>query len=210
MTRTFIFAAGLAVASIVMFALASVSDIFMGDRAILHTLRAENESSQKGFATFDITAIASLTMVLSVAGAFLVRRKMCEGVGVLAILPVQALVISLPKFLIARPRPEGPLEGSTNSFPSGTAATSVLVLGFLIYVIGIYVVQPRLRLALQALLGTSILALGFFRVAASEHWPSDVLAGYLVGGLALIGVILLYRRLLLIRERRQAQAPVAA
>lgn len=206
MTRTFIFATGLAVAAIVMFALASVNHTFVGDRTILEALRAESESWQEGFGFFDISAIASLAVVLSVAGAFFVRRKLCEGVCVLVILPVQALVISLPKFLIARPRPEGPLEGSTNSFPSGTAATSVLILGFLIYIIGIYVVQPRLRLALQALLGTSILALGFFRVAASEHWPSDVLAGFLVGGLALIGVILLYRRLLLKRERQQALA----
>ena len=205
-TSTLIFVAGLVVATIVTFAMASVNQTFVGDKAVFEALRVESESWQKVFSIFDISVISSLAMVLSVGGVFFVRRKLCESVCVLAILPTQALTIVLPKFLIARPRPDGPLEGATNSFPSGTAATSIMVLGFLMYIFGVYVRQPRLRLALQVLLGAMILALGFFRIVASEHWPSDVLAGYLIGGLALIGMILLYRRLLRLRVRSQAQA----
>ena len=94
-----------------------------------------------------------------------------------------------------RPRPEGDLEGLTTSFPSGTAATSVLVLGFLIYVVGEFVAPRKLRIGLQLLLGLAIVPLGVFRMLAGEHWPSDLAGGYMAGALALFAIIWLYRRL---------------
>ena len=54
---------------------------------------------------------------------------------------------------------------------------------------------PRwLRIAQQIMLVLLIITLGVFRVLASEHWPSDLVGGYLAGGLALIAIIWLYRR----------------
>ncbi len=82
----------------------------------------------------------------------------------------------------------------TNSFPSGTAATSVLVLGFLIYLVGEFVAPRKLRIVLQLLLGLAIVLLGLFRMLAGEHWPSDLVGGYMAGALALWVVIWAYRR----------------
>ena len=87
----------------------------------------------------------------------------------------------------------------TDSFPSGTATVSILVLGFLIFLVGEFVVPGKLRTGLQLMLAAGILVLGLFRILAGEHWPSDILGGYMAGGLALLAVIWLYRK---VRQNR--------
>ena len=116
----------------------------------------------------------------------LARRAVWDAVAVLLV---------LPKLFIGRPRPEGILFGNTDSFPSGTAATAVLVLDLTMYLVGLYITHTRLRIPLQAALTAAIIALSIFRLLAGEHYPSDVLAGWLAGTLSLLAIIALHRRL---------------
>ncbi len=187
----------LAVMTVTTFALAGVhnNDVYWGDSTILSALRVDNETWQQFFARFDLTIPISVSSVLVVSAGLWVFRKRLEAVASLLILPAMLLTIMLPKFLVGRPRPEGELEGMTNSFPSGTAATSVLVLGFLIFLVGEFVARRKLRIGLQLLLGLAIVPLGVFRMLAGEHWPSDLAGGYMAGALALFAIIWLYRRL---------------
>lgn len=190
----------LAAVTVILFALAAVNsdETFVGDSAILGAMRVENESWRRFFAQFDTTALVSVSFVLAVSAVFWVFRKRLEALAFLFILPAQLLTITLPKYFVGRPRPEGELGGVTNSFPSGTAATSILVLGFLIYFIGAFIALRWLRILLQIMLGIIIVTFGVFRILAGEHWPSDVVGGYLAGGLALFAIIWLYR---ILRER---------
>ena len=185
---------------IITFALAAIYDTFAGDVTLLEALRFESESWRDFFAQFDASPLASVMAVLLMAAILWIFRKRWESLATLLILPVQALIILLPKWAIGRPRPEGELVGNTDSFPSGTAATSILVLGLAIYFVGVFVAPRRLRIALQLLLGMAILALGIFRVLAGEHWPSDILGGYLAGGLGLMAIIWLYHKLQVLRD----------
>jgi len=187
----------LAAVTTTMFALSGVhnNDVYWGDSTILSALRVDNETGQQFFARFDLTAPISVGSVLVVSAGLWVFRKRLEAMVSLLILPAMVLTIMLPKFLVGRPRPEGELEGLTNSFPSGTTTTSVLVLGFLIYLVGEFVAPKKLRIGLQLLLGLAILLLGVFRMLAGEHWPSDLAGGYMAGALALFAIIWLYRRL---------------
>ena len=187
----------LAAVTVTTFALAGVhnNDVYWGDSTILSTLRVDNETWQQFFARFDLTTPISASSVLVVFAGLWVFRKRLEAVVSLFLLPAMVLTIMLPKFLVGRPRPEGELEGLTNSFPSGTAATSILLLGFLIFLVGEFVAPRKLRIGLQLSLGLAVVPLGVFRMLAGEHWPSDLAGGYMAGALALFAIIWLYRRL---------------
>ena len=187
----------LALATVVLFAIAAVhnNDLFWGDRTILSSLRIDDTAWQRFFAWFDIRGVAGVSSILAISIVFLVFRKRPEALIYLAMLPVMGFTIVLPKAFVNRPRPEGALEGFTDSFPSGTATASTLLLGFLIYLIGEFVAPRKLRIGLQLALGMAIVLLGLFRMLAGEHWPSDLVGGYMAGSLALVAIIWAYRKL---------------
>ena len=178
-----------------LFSLVLFYNTLPGDQTLLNALRIHHEGWRDFFALFDINPIASLSMTAFFLIVCLARRQVWDALAVLLILPAQGLVIVLPKLFVGRPRPEGTLFGNTDSFPSGTAATAVLVLGLAIYLVGLYITHVRLRITLQTAVALAIAALGIFRLLAGEHYPSDVLAGWLAGALSLLAIIALHRRL---------------
>ena len=161
----------------------------------LEALSVHHDPWREFFARFDINPVASLSMTGFLLAVCLARRAVWDAVAVLLILPAQGLVIVLPKLFVGRPRPEGALFGYTDSFPSGTAATAILILGLAIYLVGLYITPNRLRIPLQAALTAAIPALGIFRLLSGEHYPSDVLSGWLAGALSLLAIIALHRRI---------------
>ena len=107
-----------------------------------------------------------------------------------------ALVLDLSlKLAFHRPRPVpffGPVP-STYSFPSGHSLFSFCFYGVLA---GLLVQRARSRW-LRVLLGTTaallVLAIGFSRIYLGVHYPSDVLAGYLVGTIWVASMLALDR-----------------
>ncbi len=187
----------LAALTVTLFTMAAVhnNDLFWGDSAILSALRVDDEGWQRFFASFDTGIAITLSFALPVSAVLLLLRKKLEAVAYLLLPATLALTVSFPKLFVKRLRPEGTLGGITDSFPSGTATVAILLLGFLIFLVGEFVESRRLRIAVQLTLGVVIVLLGLFRVLAGEHWPSDIYAGYMAGGLALIVIIWVYRRL---------------
>jgi len=185
----------LAALTVTLFTMAAVhnNDLFWGDSVVLSALRVDDEGWQRFFARFDARAAITLSFALLVSAVLLLLRKKLEAVAYFLLLPTLALTVSFPKLVVKRLRPEGTLEGMTNSFPSGTATVSILLLGFLIFLVGEFVEPRRLRIAVQLALGLVIVLLGLFRMLAGEHWPSDIYAGYMAGGLALVVAIWVYR-----------------
>ena len=92
------------------------------------------------------------------------------------------------KALISRPRPNPLYPGEAGSFPSGHTVHAVLLLGLLWLLFSPRMQSQRRRQALAGLLVTLALLVGASRVYLERHWPSDVLGGYLIGGLALWGL----------------------
>jgi undecaprenyl-diphosphatase len=88
--------------------------------------------------------------------------------------------------LVHRPRPTADLVHVTaqigyGSFPSGHALNTLAFYGFLA-LLAVELVQPRgLRLAAVAACVAIVVGIGFARVYVGEHWPTDVLGGYLLG-----------------------------
>lgn len=76
---------------------------------------------------------------------------------------------------------------TTFSFPSGHATASVAVYGFVAFVVAR--LHPRLRMPLAIFAPIFALALGLSRPYLGVHWPTDILAGFALGTLVLVGGI---------------------
>jgi undecaprenyl-diphosphatase len=123
-------------------------------------------------------------LTIAVIGFLLVARKPKGALAVLIAVGGGIVISSLLKAGFDRPRPDLVPHGSlvyTSSFPSGhsmMSATVGLTLGAMLARI-----MPKKRLRAY-ILATSILItllVGASRVYLGVHWPTDVLAGWLVG-----------------------------
>ncbi|MCZ4124035.1 phosphatase PAP2 family protein [Streptomyces sp. H39-S7] len=140
-------------------------------------------------------------VLAALAGALAARRGWSRGglLGVVALASAQVPRIVLASAL-ARPRPPmADWAWSANGWamPSGHTATSMVV-AVLLTVAAHRRAHTRLRPALLALPGTWAAAVGVSRVVLGVHWPTDVLAGWLLAacwaGLAALVVVLPRRR----------------
>jgi undecaprenyl-diphosphatase len=75
------------------------------------------------------------------------------------------------------------------SFPSGHVVGAVLLWGLIFFAAGQAIQARWPRLAVQGLSVAMIVLMGFQRVYAGAHWPTDVLGAYLWGGLILVGLV---------------------
>ena len=103
----------------------------------------------------------------------------------------------LVKGLIQRPRPSVDLVDvfqilSSYSFPSGHVMFYTTLFGFVWYLIYTLLKRSWMRSLLLSLLGIFILLVGISRIYLGQHWASDVLGAYLLGGCLLGGILLLY------------------
>ncbi len=77
----------------------------------------------------------------------------------------------------------GPLDvSSESSFPSGHVFGSTVLFGIAAWLAVYYGLNKWLLIPLLGFLLALTLAVGFSRIFEQAHWPSDVAAGYLLGG----------------------------
>ncbi len=136
-------------------------------------------------------------IALVIAAVLFLRRYRLAAAFVLLAMAARGMSLLL-KEIVERPRPSSPLvdvseQAGGFSFPSGHVLGTMLLLGFVIYLAQEKIVNRRLRLAVQV---SSVLVIGLMglqRVYAGAHWPTDVLAAYLWGGVILFAVVQVYR-----------------
>jgi undecaprenyl-diphosphatase len=137
-----------------------------------------------------LTVLGSGWSMLALVPLFVMERtRRFAGALVLTLILTSAIVFAL-KHAVARVRPLHALAGvralfdapTDFSFPSGHAAGSF---AFAAFVATVLLAAPRLRAAPLMVLGLFVLAAGVAvsRVYLGAHFPGDVTAGALVGGL---------------------------
>ena len=102
------------------------------------------------------------------------------------------------KHLVLRARPDVSFHLVTQggySFPSGHSVTSVIFYGLLLYLIQKHCQDPKLKTALSWICGILAVIIGPSRIFVGVHWPTDVLAGWCIGGGVLLIVILILAKL---------------
>lgn len=184
---------------VVMAAVASADDRFPGD--VWLTDQVQEVDGEAFAKTLDYTAefgdVPLMVVAAALAGAVAARLGgWTDGALVLGTLASRG-VNSVVKEIIERPRPSPSLvhvesQPSSFSFPSGHADTVMVLFGFIFYLAAVHLRDTRLRLAVQAACLWIILVTGIQRVYVGDHWPSDVLGGYYLGGLMLAGLIALH------------------
>lgn len=129
---------------------------------------------------------ASLTVLTAiVAGYLLVMRKTATAVYLVSATAGGALINSTLKAIVDRPRPDivaHLVEVSSASFPSGHAMNSAVVFLTLGAVLSRIHAQRQVRTYILTVAILLTVSIGFSRVYLGVHWPSDVLAGWMVGG----------------------------
>ena len=102
------------------------------------------------------------------------------------------------KHIFLRARPDVSLHLVTQggySFPSGHSVTSVVFYGLLLYLIHKHCKNDVLRKILTSVCGFFAVVIGLSRVYVGVHWPTDVLAGWCIGGGVLLLAITILMRL---------------
>jgi len=102
------------------------------------------------------------------------------------------------KTLVHRARPSANLIHVTNllnsySFPSGHVMFYTGFFGFICFLIFTLLKPSWKRTLLLLVFGSHVVLIGLSRIYLGEHWASDVVGAYLIGGLCLIGFIHFYR-----------------
>lgn len=149
--------------------------------SLISKLKNENMTNIiKIITNIGATIIIAVVTILSL---FIFRKKKIDICIILNLLGIFILNNVLIKNIIARDRPTGIniIEENGYSFPSGHAAISTVVYGYLIYLIYNYVSNKKLKYVLISILSIIILVVGLTRIYLGVHYTSDVLGGYLLG-----------------------------
>ena len=189
-------------------ALARAYDVFPGDEWGLRELR----QWRTGWLDTAAITLAELfwdNLGLMIIPPLALAISLMVWVGraealLVALTPLAPLVNLGLKELAARPRPDAALallEETGYGFPSGHAVFAAAFLGTAIYALnGISIPgnsrwhRRFLRIA-QASLALLILVIGASRVYLGVHWPSDVIGGFLFGGLC-VAALAIARRII--------------
>lgn len=165
------------------------------DEALLLVLRAPDDPSALwgpvwlNEAVRDITALGGYTLLsiitlATVAYLWLARQRR-EAVFVLASAAGAVLWIVLLKAGFDRPRPDLVPHGvavHSASFPSGHASASAAIFLTLGALLARFQHRRRLRVFFIGLAVFLTLLVGVSRVYLGVHWPSDIVAGWTLGG----------------------------
>jgi len=181
--------------------IAQRTQFFPGDMSITANLQKQKNPVFRGF-LYWVSEVGfwqwSVPQTIGVAGVFWALRFRLEALFIL-LTTSSNILNAIVKRVIKRPRPDKELVSVVRvlnepSFPSGHVMHYTNFYGLLIYLLATNWKPGKLRNALIGVCTGMIATIGPSRIYLGAHWPSDVMAGYLYGGLWFGGIITLYLR----------------
>ena len=133
----------------------------------------------------------SLGLIVLAAVLFWMVDLRLEAIMVVVVSATSALLNWLIKLVVARPRPSASLveiiqATSGQSFPSGHVMSYIAFWG-LLFSLGVILFRGKhwWRTALLIISALFVVLVGPSRIYLGDHWATDVLGAYLIGGLLL-------------------------
>ena len=148
--------------------------------------------SFKGLHTyFDFATDSRTIIVTTLLVVLALYFKRARGLALFIILATGGswLLSMLFKFSFQRVRPGVEIDDYIFSYPSGHATLAICLYGSLIFITTEFVRNRWLKFIINAGLTFFILSIGLSRVYFGFHYPTDVLAGWLMGGSYLLFLI---------------------
>lgn len=144
--------------------------------------------------------IVLVAVSVLIAIALLAKNKKKESLFFILTMGVAAVLIKSLKWIFHKARPlNAIIEETGYSFPSGHATIAVVFFGVLAFLV---LTNKKSKKSFDygkffCVLSTIAIILfsGFSRIYLRVHWLSDVLAGFVLGGIILFSGIILYRKI---------------
>jgi membrane-associated phospholipid phosphatase len=160
----------------------------------------------------NVTHLGDGIFILALAGVLALFKKYFLSLGIVAGYLLSGLFAQLGKRLVSAPRPKAYFElmgekvyempgvdvHLANSFPSGHTASVFALAVFL-------VLSLPYRWYSWAILLAALLV-GYSRIYLSQHFPTDVLAGAIIGSLSGLGVFFFLKSRAMKQEESQKDA----
>lgn len=142
----------------------------------------------------EVTVVLGITTLVGIV-LWTTLRYRAYATGLVVTIIGAAATNYVLKTLVGRARPSGLIPSlieTSSSFPSGHATAAMVLYGFLAYFL--CALFPTRKTAIVTAATVLIGGIGFSRLYLGVHFPSDVLAGYLLGALwILIGIAVVKR-----------------
>jgi undecaprenyl-diphosphatase len=187
--------AGLAISLLGLWGLSELTeDVLEGDterfdRAVLLWVNARATPWLDGAAieitTLGDTLVVFLVTVVSAVLLLLLGRRAYAALLVLAV-GGAAIINPILKSIFGRERPQvfewvTPHGSASPAYPSGHALMSMVTLVTLAFIVQRLATRRWIRIAAMLVAGALVLLIGLSRLYLGVHYPSDVIAGYVIG-----------------------------
>ncbi len=160
------------------------------DRSLLLWIHQFANSQLDGVMLF-VTALGDpgivITVFISTIAWLGMKRRYIDVIRFTIACTGGLLINQVMKLFFAKPRPElwaRLISEHSFSFPSGHAVGSMVVYGFIAYILAREL--PIYQKSIYVVASILIIAIGFSRLYLGVHYPTDIIAGYGVGILWLI------------------------
>ncbi len=163
------------------------------------------------------TPLLSTALIILAAIIFWIGRLRLEALTILFVSATSAILNYLIKIIVERPRPNAHLveilqHAGGASFPSGHVMSYVAFWCLLFsFAIILFKGNRWWRIALLIVPALFVVLVGPSRVYLGDHWASDVLGGYIFGGVWLGICLWFYLHLkdkgVLVHKRRRGEPP---
>ncbi|GAB6274944.1 MAG: phosphatase PAP2 family protein [Peptococcaceae bacterium] len=168
------------------------------DRTITHLTRyytnPEITGVMKGTTLLGSVSVVFLIAIGTISVFLILRRQLLEPLFLTVAATGSWLLSELLKWSFHRPRPtvNQLLHVTGYSFPSAHSMVSMAFYGAMAYLLWMYLPSPRWRWFLTVSLILLIVFIGVSRIYLGVHYPSDVLAGFIAGGIWLTCCVLAF------------------